>query len=42
MQVAEDGFDVQNDLAVERDPKPEHPVRAGVLRSQVYRDWLGL
>ena len=42
VEVAEDGLDVDHDLAVEGDPQAEHAVGAGMLRSQVYRYRLSL
>jgi hypothetical protein len=41
MQITEHWLDVQYDLAVKFDAKPEHSMSAGVLRAQIYCDWLG-
>jgi hypothetical protein len=41
VQVAEDRLNVNDLLTVKRNAEPEHSMRAGVLRPQVYGDWLG-
>jgi hypothetical protein len=41
VEVPKHGLNVEDILTVERDPHPEHPMSAGVLRPNVYRYWLG-